>query len=90
MEAVARSLGAPDILINNAGIMIRKDVLKLWAAEFDDVIAVNLRGTFLCAQAAARWMKKRHQHGFHPAFMSEPKSYTASKAAWSHSPTGWR
>jgi NAD(P)-dependent dehydrogenase (short-subunit alcohol dehydrogenase family) len=85
-------LGTPDVLVNNAGIMIRKDVLKLTPAEFDKVIAINLRGTFLCAQGAARAMAKRgHAKNGHGgviinmastrAFMSEPNTegYTASK-----------
>jgi NAD(P)-dependent dehydrogenase (short-subunit alcohol dehydrogenase family) len=80
-------LGCPDVLVNNAGIMIRKDVLKLDVAEFDKVIAVNLRGTFLCAQAAAKMMAKRKKGGCiinmasTRAFMSEAgtEGYTASK-----------
>ena len=47
-------LGAPDVLVNNAGSEIRKDVLKLTIAEFDRVIATNLRGTFLCSQPRQR------------------------------------
>ena len=87
MNKVVNEFGVPDVLINNAGTMIRKDVLKLSIAEFDSVIAANLRGTFLCAQAAARLMKKRGQGGViinmasTRAFMSEPNTegYTASK-----------
>jgi NAD(P)-dependent dehydrogenase (short-subunit alcohol dehydrogenase family) len=85
-QTVAK-LDTPDVLVNNAGIMIRKDVLKLTPAEFDKVIAVNLRGTFLCAQGAARAMAKRGHGGVivnmasTRAFMSEPdtEGYTASK-----------
>ena len=53
------ALGVPDVLVNNAGMEIRKDVLKLSIAEFDRVIATNLRGTFLCSQSAARMMARR-------------------------------
>jgi NAD(P)-dependent dehydrogenase (short-subunit alcohol dehydrogenase family) len=53
------ALGVPDVLVNNAGMEIRKDVLKLSIAEFDRVIAINLRGTFLCSQSAARMMARR-------------------------------
>src|SRR6185437_2683374 len=49
-------LGVPDVLVNNAGMEIRKDFLKLTIAEFDRVIATNLRGTFLCSQTAAKMM----------------------------------
>jgi NAD(P)-dependent dehydrogenase (short-subunit alcohol dehydrogenase family) len=87
MNSVVKKFAVPDVLINNAGTMIRKDVLKLSIAEFDSVIATNLRGTFLCAQAAARLMKKRGRGGViinmasTRAFMSEPNTegYTASK-----------
>jgi NAD(P)-dependent dehydrogenase (short-subunit alcohol dehydrogenase family) len=85
-------LGVPDVLINNAGIEIRKDVLKLSITEFDRVIAVNLRGTFLCSQAAARMMAGRRRPAGAErgaiinlastrAFMSEAgtEGYTASK-----------
>ena len=80
-------LGCPDVLVNNAGTLIRKDVLKLSVAEFDHVIATNLRGTFLCSQAAARMMAKRGHGGCiinlasTRAFMSEPgtEGYSASK-----------
>ena len=54
-------LGCPDVLVNNAGTEIRKDVLKLSIAEFDRVIATNLRGTFLCSQGAAKMMARRGQ-----------------------------
>lgn len=87
LAATKSKLGVPDVLVNNAGIMIRKPLLDLSVAEFDKVIAVNLRGTFLCAQAAARMMAARKQGGAiiniasTRAFMSEPgtEGYTASK-----------
>ena len=83
-------LGCPDVLVNNAGIEIRKDVLKLRSAEFDRVIAVNLRGTFLCSQAVAKMMARRgstRERGCiiniasTRALMSEAgtEAYTASK-----------
>jgi NAD(P)-dependent dehydrogenase (short-subunit alcohol dehydrogenase family) len=82
-------LGCPDLLVNNAGTEIRKDVLKLSVAEFDRVIATNLRGTFICSQAVAKLMVKSRRHGAiiniasTRAFMSEPgtEGYTASKGA---------
>ena len=85
-------LGVPDVLVNNAGTEIRKDVLKLTIAEFDRVIATNLRGTFLCSQTAAKMMAARRgpkdmargaiiNIASTRAFMSEPgtEGYTASK-----------
>ena len=47
---VLEQYGRVDILINNAGIQIAEDTDKLAVADFDKVLAVNLRGAFLCAQ----------------------------------------
>ena len=52
-EAVA-GLGGLDILVNNAGIQISRPSHELSSADFDKVIAVNLRGAFLCAREAIR------------------------------------
>jgi glucose 1-dehydrogenase len=53
-ETVSRALGAPDFLVNNAGIQISEDSDALDPGAFDRVLAVNLRGSFLCAQGAIR------------------------------------
>ena len=45
-------LGGLDILINNAGIQIARASEQLASAEFDRVLAVDLRGAFLCAREA--------------------------------------
>ena len=79
-------LGCPDALVNNAGIGKRAPFLKLKARDFDRVIAVNLRGTFLCSQGFARHMARRGGGAIvniasTRAFMSEAgtEAYTASK-----------
>jgi NAD(P)-dependent dehydrogenase (short-subunit alcohol dehydrogenase family) len=56
LDGVMRDLGAPDILVNNAGVYPRSAFLDLAEPEWDAVLGVNLKGTFLCAQAAARAM----------------------------------
>ena len=48
----AEQLGGLDILVNNAGIQISRPSHELSSADFDKVIAVNLRGSFLCAREA--------------------------------------
>ena len=48
------ALGGIDVLVNNAGIQISRPSANLSSSEFDRVIAVNLRGSFLCAREAIR------------------------------------
>jgi glucose 1-dehydrogenase len=52
-EATERLAGL-DILINNAGIQISRPSEQLPSADFDKVLAVNLRGAFLCAREAIK------------------------------------
>jgi len=47
-------LGGLDVLVNNAGIQISRPSDQLASAEFDRVLAVNLRGAFLCAREVIR------------------------------------
>ena len=53
-QQVKSKYGRIDFLINNAGIQIAQDTHTLPVADFDKVLAVNLRGAFLCAQHAVR------------------------------------
>jgi glucose 1-dehydrogenase len=52
-EAAAR-LGGLDVIVNNAGIQISRPTEELSSAHFDKVLAVNLRGSFLCARDAIK------------------------------------
>jgi NAD(P)-dependent dehydrogenase (short-subunit alcohol dehydrogenase family) len=56
---IGAQFGGTDILVNNAGIAVRKTAFDITADEWDRVIGVNVRGSFLCARAAARSMKER-------------------------------
>ena len=51
--------GAIDILVNNAAISIVKDFLDVAEADFDAVLGINLKGSFLMLQACAREMVKQ-------------------------------
>ena len=62
-ERVMSEYGRLDILVNNAGIQIAEDSDELSAADFDKVLAVNLRGAFLCARAAVRAFLAAQQPG---------------------------
>lgn len=52
--AIADEHDGVHILINNAGLAIRKPSLELPLSDWNAVVAVNLTGAFLCARAAAR------------------------------------
>lgn len=62
VEAAAL-FGGVDLLVNNAGIFPRSEFLELEQEEWDAVLAVNLKGAFLCTQAAARDMVARSAEG---------------------------
>jgi len=55
----ASQLGNIDIVVNNAGILIEKPLLETTAGDFDAVIAVNLKGSFLVGREALRHMVKQ-------------------------------
>jgi len=57
-SAVA-AFGRVDCLVANAGIVHAADFLDLTEEDFDRVLRVNLKGVFLCGQAAARQMAKQ-------------------------------
>jgi len=59
LEEVVHAFGQLDILVNNAGIQTWKPLLELAEADWDRVIATNLKGSFLCTQKAARYMLDR-------------------------------
>ena len=59
MSNVESQLGPIDILINSAGINIRGTSDELAEADWDTVIDINLKGTFLCSRAVGPGMVSR-------------------------------
>jgi NAD(P)-dependent dehydrogenase (short-subunit alcohol dehydrogenase family) len=62
-QAAQAALGGVDVLANNAGTSRRAPFLEITAAEWDRIIAVNLRGMFLVAQAVTALMARRGTGG---------------------------
>jgi 3-oxoacyl-[acyl-carrier protein] reductase len=87
VETVAEKWGGLQILVNNAGITRDTLIPRMEDADFDDVIATNLRGTFLFTRAASRiMMRQRYGRIINIAsvsgLMGNPgqANYSASKA----------
>lgn len=59
MASAVKALGGLDILVNAAGTLSVGSAVSLSAAEWDRVLAVNLKGVFLCCQAAIAPLRAR-------------------------------
>ena len=59
MKQIHSAFGSLDILVNNAGITRDNLLLRMTDEEWDRVLAINLRGAFVCTRAAARYMLKQ-------------------------------
>jgi pteridine reductase len=59
VTGAVRHLGRLDVLVNNAALFFRTPVLTTTPAQFDRLLAVNLRAPFFASQAAARAMGRR-------------------------------
>jgi 3-oxoacyl-[acyl-carrier protein] reductase len=89
VDSFVRDTGGVDMLVNSAGVSMWKDILDMDVAFWDAIFDVNVKGTFLVSQAAARHMvKKKAGIILNISSMSGLKSgmpgasaYTASKWA---------
>ncbi|MBC1274585.1 glucose 1-dehydrogenase [Nostoc sp. UCD121] len=63
VNTVVKEFGSLDILINNAGIQIESPSHEVTTADFDRVIAVNLRGAYLCARETIKHLLSLNRSG---------------------------
>ena len=58
-KEIQGTFGSVDVLVNNAGITRDAMLLRMSDEDWDKVLAINLRGAFVCLRAAARYMLKQ-------------------------------
>lgn len=86
MAATLDSFNSLDVLVNNAGIIHSDDFLDISEEDFDRVMQVNLKGAFLCGQAAARQMVDQIEEGRAPGSIINMSSINAEVAIPSQVP----
>ena len=63
IQETIKKFGRLDIIVNNAGILDQGNLLDLTEEHWDKILAVDLKGSFLCTQAAAKQMIKQGNGG---------------------------
>jgi NAD(P)-dependent dehydrogenase (short-subunit alcohol dehydrogenase family) len=63
VDSCVEKFGGIDVMVNNAGIVRDRTLMKMSDDDFDEVIAVNLRGPFLCTRQAAVAMREQETGG---------------------------
>ncbi len=61
VQSAIDTFGRLDVLVNNAGFTRPAMLLKMTEQEWDEVLDIHLKGTFLCSQAAARHMAEKNR-----------------------------
>jgi len=63
VEGTVARFGGVDILVNSAGVGTLSSIVDMLEEEWDWVLGVNLKGTFLCTRAVARWWLGHDRRG---------------------------
>lgn len=63
VEETVRTFGQLDILVNNSGVLVVRDIIDLTFGEWDRVLDINLKGTFICSKLAVEQMVKQGRGG---------------------------
>lgn len=87
VDATMKEFGRIDILINNAGAIYLTDTMATQAKQFDLMMGINVRATFLMSRACLPFLKERGGHilnlspppSFDPKWLSPHVAYTISK-----------
>lgn len=87
-ERTVQAFGGLDILVNNAGIYPSAPIVEMEEQEWDLVMAINLKGTFLCSQAAARQMMAQRQGVIVNVASVDAKTRTTGNAHYAASKAG--
>ena len=77
IAATVETFGDVDVLVNNAAVVSKGDFLEVSEADFERVLRVNLKGAFLCGQAAAKHMVSRIEEGGPPGAIVNISSVNA-------------
>jgi NAD(P)-dependent dehydrogenase (short-subunit alcohol dehydrogenase family) len=87
VDSVFKQFGSLDILVNNAGIMFEKTVEEMSEADWDRMMAINLKAPFLLTKRAMPFLRRNHRGsiiniGSIEGLASNPghPAYSASKA----------
>lgn len=86
VKATVAKFGSLDILVNNAGIVSPADFLEVKEADFDRVLRVNVKGSFLAGQAAAKQMVAQIKAGKKPGAIINMSSINSVVALPNHAP----
>jgi len=86
VKATVEKFGSLDILVNNAGIVSPADFLDVKEADFDRVLRVNVKGSFLAGQAAAKQMVAQIKAGKKPGAIINMSSINSVVALPNHAP----
>lgn len=77
VAAAVDVFGDINVLVNNAGVVHAAEFLDLEEEDFDRVLSINLKGAFLCGQAAARYMVDKVKGGGRPGAIINMSSVNA-------------